>query len=50
MGERATLGNTFKPLHYMNLKKNLLKDKSFAFAIKIAKIAQYLNTNCKEFV
>lgn len=49
-GEKATLGNTLKPLHYMNHKTNVLKDKSFAFAVKLIKISQYLNTNYKEFV
>lgn len=48
--EKATLGNTSKPLHYMSYKTNVLKDKSFAFAVKAAKVSQYLNTNYKEFV
>lgn len=34
----------------MNDKKNILKDKSFSFAIRIVKLYKYLVTNKKEFV
>lgn len=50
VAEKATLGNISKPLHYMSHKTNPLKDKSFAFAVKVAKVSQHLNTNLKEFV
>ena len=31
-------------------KKNILRDKSFAFAVRIAKLYRYLIENKKEFV
>ena len=34
----------------MNDKKNVLKDKSFNFAIRIVRLYKYLVTNKKEFV
>ncbi|WP_312823610.1 four helix bundle protein [Epilithonimonas sp.] len=34
----------------MNEKKNVLKDKSFSFAIRIVKLYKYLVTDKKEFV
>src|SRR5580704_35204 len=34
----------------MNEKKNVLKDKSFAFAIRIVKLYKYLSQKKKEFV
>ncbi len=34
----------------MNKKKNVLKDKSFSFAIRIVKLYKYLVTDKKEFV
>ncbi len=34
----------------MSEKKNILKDKSFLFAIRVAKLYQYLNSIQKEFV
>ena len=30
--------------------ENILKDKSYAFALRVVKLAQYLNTNKKEYV
>lgn len=32
------------------MKNNIVKDKSFDFAIRIVKLYQYLNSNKKEFV
>ena len=34
----------------MNERKNILKDKSFAFAVRIYKLSKYLTENKKEFV
>ena len=34
----------------MNEKKNILRDKSFAFAVRIVKLYTYLNTGKKEYV
>jgi hypothetical protein len=34
----------------MNDKKNILKDKSFSFAIRIVKLYKYLVADKKEFV
>ncbi|WP_207492358.1 four helix bundle protein [Aridibaculum aurantiacum] len=34
----------------MNEKKNILKDKSFHFAVRIYKLFKYLNESKKEFV
>jgi len=30
--------------------ENILKDKSYVFALRVVKLAQYLNTNKKEYV
>jgi four helix bundle protein len=32
------------------MKENLIKDKSFAFAVRIVKLCQYLNQEKREFV
>jgi four helix bundle protein len=32
------------------MKENILKDKSYAFAIRIVRLSQYLQTDKKEFV
>lgn len=32
------------------MKNNIVKDKSFDFAIRIVKLYQYLNSNKKEFI
>ena len=32
------------------MKNNIIKDKSFDFAIRIVKLYQYLNSNKKEFI
>lgn len=32
------------------MAKNILKDKSYAFAIKVVKVCQYLNNSKKEYV
>ena len=32
------------------MKNNIIKDKSFDFAIRIVRLYQYLNSNKKEFV
>ncbi|HKO77489.1 MAG TPA: four helix bundle protein [Flavobacterium sp.] len=32
------------------MKNNIVKDKSFDFAIRIVRLYQYLNSNKKEFV
>lgn len=34
----------------MNDKKNVLKDKSFAFAVRVYKLNKYLSNNKQEFV
>ncbi len=32
------------------MKQSILKDKSFSFAIRVVKLYQYLQKDCKEFV
>lgn len=34
----------------MNEKKNMIKDKTFAFAVRVVKLYQYLSEQKKEFV
>jgi four helix bundle protein len=41
---------TIYNLQFINVKENVVKDKSFAFALRVVKLFQYLQSEKKEFV
>ena len=45
----STIHSPFSPLH-SPLKKNVVRDKSFAFALRIVKLSKFLQREKKEYV